>query len=246
MSMRDKIVLVTGAASGIGRASALLLASKGARIAAADRNLSEAEAVCAEIERRNGSAQALEVDVGDPAQVKNLVDSVVQQFERIDVLVHSAGVCPRCPVLDMSDEAWRDVLRVNLDGTFYVARDVARVMTQQRAGTIILLTSDRGVYGSVDYAHYAAAKGGTIALVKSLAMSLGQFNVTVNGINPGLTDTPMGRAAVAHQWDQKAKMDVLGRYSRPEEIAETVLFLAEKAGAFMTGQIVSVRLRHGA
>ncbi|HZQ62628.1 MAG TPA: SDR family NAD(P)-dependent oxidoreductase [Casimicrobiaceae bacterium] len=246
MPIRDQVALVTGAASGIGRAAALLLASQGARIVAADRNLPQAQEVCAQIEREGGLAHALEVDVGDPAQVKKLVDAAVQRFERIDALVHSAGICPRCPVLEMSDEAWHDVLRVNLDGTFYVARDVARVMMRQRAGTIILLTSDRGVHGSVDYAHYAAAKGGTIALVKSLAMSLGQYNVTVNGINPGMTDTPLGRAAVAGQWEQKSRMDVLGGYSRPEEIAQIVLFLAETAGTFMTGQIVGTRMRHGA
>jgi len=99
--------------------------------------------------------------------------------------------------------------------------------------------------GSVDYAHYAASKGGMIALTKSLALAMGKYGVTVNGINPGLTDTPLARAANP-QWEEKTALDVLGTYSRPEEIAETILFLAGTAGAFMTGQIVAVRMRHGA
>ena len=245
MSVRDKAVMITGAASGIGRAAALLLASNGARLMLSDRHAERLDHVRAEIEASGGTAQTFAADVSEPAQVRDLVAATRERFGRIDVLVHAAGVCPRCPVLHMSDEAWREVLSVNLDGTFYVARDVARVMSDQRAGTIILLTSDRGVYGSIDYAHYAASKGGTIALVKSLAMSVGQYGVTVNGINPGMTDTPMGRSAVK-QWEEKTRMDVLGRYSLPEEIADIVLFLAGTAGAFMTGQILGVRMRHGA
>ena len=138
----------------------------------------------------------------------------------------------------MSDEDWRDVLRVNLDGTFYVTRDVGRVMAAQRAGTMILMTSDRGLYGSIDYAHYAASKGGMIALMKSLALTMGKHGVTVNGVNPGLTDTPLARAANP-QWEEKTALDVLGKHSQPEEIAEIVLFLAGTAGAFMTGQTVT-------
>ena len=107
--------------------------------------------------------------------------TAVERLGRIDALVHAAGVCPRCPLLDMTDDEWRDVLRINLDGTFYVTRDVARVMAAQRGGTMILLTSDRGVHGSIDYAHHAAAKGGMIALTKSLALTLGKHGVTVNG-----------------------------------------------------------------
>jgi NAD(P)-dependent dehydrogenase (short-subunit alcohol dehydrogenase family) len=145
----------------------------------------------------------------------------------------------------MSDEDWREVLRVNLDGTFYVTREVARVMAKQRAGSMILITSDRGVHGSIDYAHYAASKGGMIALTKSLALTMGKHGVTVNAVNPGLTDTPLARSANP-QWQDKLALDVLGKASQSEEIAEIVLFLAGTGGAFMTGQIVSTRMRYGA
>ena len=121
---------------------------------------------------------------------------------------------------------------------------VAKVMVPAKRGTLILLTSDRGVHGSIDYAHYAASKGGQIALAKSLALVLGKHGITVNAINPGLTDTPLGRKANP-VWEDKLKVDVLGKTSQPEEIAEIVLFLAGTAGAFMTGQIVSTRMRLG-
>lgn len=227
MSVKGKVAIVTGGASGIGRASAELLAAQGAEVVIADIG-----------------AQP-KTDVGDPADVRRLVASTLERHGRVDILVHAAGICPRKPFLEMSDEDWREVLRVNLDGSFYVTREVAQVMAKQRAGRMILITSDRGVHGSIDYAHYAASKGGMIALAKSLALTMGKFGVTVNAVNPGLTDTPLARTANP-QWQDKLALDVLGKASQSEEIAEIVLFLAGTGGAFMTGQIVSTRMRYGA
>jgi NAD(P)-dependent dehydrogenase (short-subunit alcohol dehydrogenase family) len=226
-SVEGKVAIVTGSASGIGQASAQLLAAQGARVVVAD----------VQVEPRT--------DVGDSADVHRLIERTLAQHGRIDILVHAAGICPRKPILEMSDDDWREVLRVNLDGTFYVTREVARVMAKQRSGTMILITSDRGVHGSIDYAHYAAAKGGMLALAKSLALTLGKYGVTVNSINPGLTDTPLARTANP-QWQDKLALDVLGKSSQPREIAELVLFLAGPGGGFMTGQVVSARMRYGA
>jgi 3-oxoacyl-[acyl-carrier protein] reductase len=245
MSLTGKTAIVTGGASGIGLASARLLARNGANVVLADRNGAAAQAAANEIAARQGTACAHELDVGDPAQVAQLVESVQSAFGRIDILLHAAGIYPKNPLLEMTDEQWRHVMRINLDGTFYVTRDVARVMAAQRSGTMILMTSDRGVHGSIDFAHYAAAKGGMIALAKSLALNMGKYGVTVNGINPGMTDTPLARGGNP-QWQEKQALDVLGTHSMPEEIAEIVLFLAGTAGRFMTGQIVSTRMRHGA
>ena len=226
-AVQGKVAIVTGGGSGIGHAAAQLLAAQGAQVVVADLN---------------GEPKT---DVGDSADVRRLVERTLGQHGRIDVLVHAAGICPRKPILEMSDEDWRKVLRVNLDGTFYVTREVARVMAKQRSGTMILITSDRGVHGSIDYAHYAASKGGMIALAKSLALTLGKYGVTVNSINPGLTDTPLARAANP-QWQDKLNLDVLGKSSDPAEIAELVLFLAGTGAGFMTGQVVSARMRYGA
>jgi NAD(P)-dependent dehydrogenase (short-subunit alcohol dehydrogenase family) len=245
VAVKDKAVIVTGAASGIGRASALLLAAQGAKVALADRDAAGVHKVRDEIVAKGGTAIDVECDIGTSADVARLVAHAHAEYGRLDVLLHAAGICPRKPFLEMSDEDWHAVLRVNLDGSFYVTRDVGRVMAAQKSGTMILMTSDRGVHGSIDYAHYAASKGGMIALTKSLALTLGKYGVTVNGLNPGLSDTPMGRVA-AVQWQEKMALDVLGKASLPGEIAEMVLFLAGTGGAFMTGQIIGVRTRYGA
>ncbi len=242
--LKGKVVLVTGAASGIGLATSKLLAGHGAHVVLADRNGDAARAAAAAICAGGGQASAHDVDVGDSAQVTKLVADVTGAQGRIDVLLHAAGIYPKNPFLTMTDDEWRNVLRINLDGSFYVTREVSRVMAAQRSGTMILMTSDRGVYGSVDFVHYAVAKGGMIALVKSLALNMGKYGVTANGINPGLTDTPLARAGNPN-WQAKQDIDVLGTHSKPEEIAEIVLFLAGTAGRFMTGQIVSTRMRHG-
>jgi NAD(P)-dependent dehydrogenase (short-subunit alcohol dehydrogenase family) len=237
--MKDKVALITGGASGIGLASARLLAEHGAKIVVADVNADGAAAAAREI-----GGVACPVDVGDSTQVAAMVARAMQAHGRIDVLLHAAGIFPRNPYFEMGDDAWRRVLRVNLDGTFYVTRDVGRVMKTQRGGTMILMTSDRGIHGSADFAHYAASKGGMLALVKSLALALAKDKVTVNGINPGLTDTPLARGGNP-DWPQMQALDVLGTHSTPEQVAEIVLFLAGTGGAFMTGQIVSARMRLG-
>jgi NAD(P)-dependent dehydrogenase (short-subunit alcohol dehydrogenase family) len=244
-SVRDKVVIVTGAASGIGHATCTLFAAQGAKVVVADLNKAGIGMLAESIAKSGGSASAFEFDTSDAAQCERLVQHAVKTFGRIDVLVHAAGICKPRPLLDLSNEEWCQTLRVNLDGTFFLARDVGKVMAAQKSGTMILLTSDRGVFGSIDYAHYAASKGGMIALTKSLALALGKYNVTVNGLNPGMTDTPLARGANPTNWDAKVASDVLGKASMPEEIAQTMLFLAGPGGQYTTGQILGTRIRHG-
>lgn len=244
MTVRDKVILVTGGASGIGGAAAELFARNGAAVVIADKNGEQAATKAAVLVKEGLSASAIALDVGQSDEVRNAITDIAGTHGRIDVLMHCAGVCPFKPFLDMLDEDWRAVMQTNLDGTFYITQAVARVMIPQRVGTMILVTSDRGIHGSIDYAHYAASKGGMIALTKSLAMILGKHGITVNGLNPGMTDTPLARNAIQN-WEGKQASDVLGSYSKPEEIAEIALFLAGTAGQFMTGQIVANRMRLG-
>jgi 3-oxoacyl-[acyl-carrier protein] reductase len=245
MRLSGRIALVTGGASGIGLASARLMAREGAMVVVSDIDGDGAAAAARDIAAQGGRASGHGLDVGDSAAVAALVADTVAAHGGIDVLLHAAGIYPKAPFLEMTDEQWRHVLHVNLDGSFYVTREVARAMAARHSGTMILMTSDRGIHGSIDFAHYAAAKGGTLALVKSLALNLGKFGVTANGINPGLTDTPLARGGNPN-WKDKQALDVLGTHSTAEQIAETVLFLAATGGAYMTGQVVSTRMRHGA
>jgi 3-oxoacyl-[acyl-carrier protein] reductase len=143
------------------------------------------------------------------------------------------------------DEQWLETLAINLNGSFFLTRDVGKVMSVQKSGTMVLMTSDRGLYGSADYAHYAASKGAMIALVKSLALYLGEYKVSVNGLNPGMTDTPLARAANPDKWDDKLALDVLGQATSPEQVAHTLLYLSGPASQFTTGQIIGTRLRYG-
>jgi NAD(P)-dependent dehydrogenase (short-subunit alcohol dehydrogenase family) len=245
MPVKDKVIVVTGAASGIGRAACVLFANHRAKIVAADIDTVGIHALVADIKICGGIADAYTFDASDAANCETLVRHTLEIFGRIDVLIHAAGICLPKPILELTNEEWRQTLRTNLDGTFYLTRDVGNVMAAQRNGTMVLLTSDRGNFGSIDYAHYAASKGGMIALTKSLALALGKFNVTVNGLNPGMTDTPLARGANPNNWESKVSVDVLGKASMPEEIAQTLLFLSGPGGQYTTGQIIGTRIRHG-
>jgi NAD(P)-dependent dehydrogenase (short-subunit alcohol dehydrogenase family) len=242
IDLRNKTALVTGGASGIGKACALLLAANGARVAVADRNAEGTAAVQAQI---GTNAIALNVDVGVSASVDAMTERTVDAFGQIDILVHCAGVSPTKAVVEMSDEDWRSVMAVNLDGTMYVTRASARVMIPAAAGTMIIIASDRGLLGAQNKSAYAASKGGVIAYMRSLALELAPA-ITVNAINPGTTDTPLVRNSMRPElWESRLKTDPLGKMSQPEDIAEMVLFLAGAGGRFMTGQLVTTRMRFG-
>jgi NAD(P)-dependent dehydrogenase (short-subunit alcohol dehydrogenase family) len=243
IDLNGKTALVTGGASGIGRACAILLAANGARVAVADRNTGGSAAVQSEI---GASAIAIAVDIGESASVDEMVAQTMAAFGHIDILVHCAGVSPRRAVVDMSDEDWRGVMAVNLDGTMFTTRAVARVMIPAATGTMILIASDRGLLGQANKSAYAASKGGVIAFNRSLALELAPHGITVNAINPGTTDTPLVRAQMPPElWESRLKTDPLGKMSMPEDIAEMVLFLAGAGGRFMTGQLVTTRMRFG-
>ena len=192
------------------------------------------------------SGPGSQIDVADSRAVDDLVAKTVAACWQIDILMHTAGVGPRQPVLEMSDQEWREVIGVNLDGTFYVTRAVGRAMAARGSGTMILMASDRGLYGLAQGSHYSASKGGVIAYTKSLALELGSSGVTVNAINPGTTDTPLARGSLSdEEWQKRWTQDPLGRLSRPEDIAEIALFLATAGGQFMTGQLITTRMRFG-
>lgn len=245
MATALSVALVTGGASGIGRGAARELAHHYDRIVVADLSHEAAETVCAEIAAAGGSAEPVRVDVRDDYSVEVMISRIADAYGQIDVLVHSAGVLgPRRSVLEMTEGEWRRLLDVNLTGTFYVTRAVGRHMVKQGAGTMVLIASDSGVYGARNKAHYAASKAGIIAYMKSLALELGEFGVTCNAINPGTTETPgFKEDAPLEVQFERAKSDPLGRISTPEDIAKIILFLAREGGKFITGQLITTRMR---
>jgi NAD(P)-dependent dehydrogenase (short-subunit alcohol dehydrogenase family) len=241
IDLRGTIALVTGAASGIGLACAQLLAVNGASVAFADRNRAGLDAALA---ATPGEHLAVDVDVAQSSSVQAMTDRVLERFGHIDSLVHCAAISPRRTVVEMTDEEWHQTIAVNLDGTMYTARAVARSMLAHGSGTMLFITSDNGLYGQGAKSAYAASKGGQIAFVKSLAIELAPRGITVNALNPGTTDTPMLRAEMPPEVrERRIKSDPLGRLSEPSEIAEIVLFLSGAAARYMTGQVITTRMR---
>lgn len=246
MELENKVTLITGAGSGIGRAVALAFARQGSAIVGVDRSAEALDALSDELVGQGGKFLAAPGDVSVSEQVDACVAHGIDHFGHIDFLVHCAGIAPQGPATTMSDETWRRGIAVNLDGAFYFARATGRHMAERRTGSMVFLASDRGVYGGAKVADYAAAKGGLIALVKSLALELAEARVTVNAINPGTTNTPLARGNLTdEQWAAKCKSDPLGAFSEPEQIADLALFLVTKGLNFMTGQLVTTRMRAG-
>lgn len=245
-SMDGSVALVTGGGNGIGRGAALELGRQGGQIVVADVDGAGASAVADQIVAEGGQAIAVEVDVSDVASVAAMTARGLEEYGRFDVVMHSPGIVIRQQILDVTVEDWQRVLDVNLTGAFHVSRAVAPTMIEQGSGTIMFVASDRGLYGAFGSAPYAASKGGLIAFMKSLALELAPHQVTVNAINPGTTDTERLRRSMPEELQRKrAADDPLGRFSTPEDIAQIVLFLATAGGKFMTGQLITTRVRSG-
>jgi 3-oxoacyl-[acyl-carrier protein] reductase len=247
VDLSGRTALVTGAASGIGLGCARLLAQSGAAVVIADRNVPGAQQVADEINALGQTALAVEVEVSSPASVQAMVDRTLERFGKIDILVHCAGGnLGRKDVVDLPDDEWREVIASNLDGTFYVTRAVARTMIPRRAGTMLMIASDRGLLGDKSRSSYAASKGGVIAYFKSLALELAPHEITVNALNPGTTNTAaLNRPASLSMKAERMRTDPLGKLSEPEDVAEMVLFLTGPAARYVTGQLITTRVRFG-
>ncbi len=238
--LETPVTLVTGGTSGIGAAVARNLSSRSHTVVAASRVMDDRQRSAPLVARWHS------LDVADEGSVNRVVDAIVEEYGKLDNLVHCAGILERVDVMDMSFADWRRVLAANLDGTFLVTRAVSRQMRNQVSGSIVLLASDRGIHGLRSGAHYAASKGAIIAYMKSLALELGALGVTVNAISPGTTDTGMARQGLsAQELEKRQRFDPLGKIGSPDDIAEIVAFLLGPARTFMTGQLISTRMRAG-
>jgi NAD(P)-dependent dehydrogenase (short-subunit alcohol dehydrogenase family) len=234
-------VIVTGAAQGIGRAVALRLAAPGIHLALWDVQTDGVEDTAKLCRKMGVVARALTVDVGDADQVETAVAAFEREWGRPGGLVNNAGISPRARALDMDLAEWEQVLRVNLTGTFVCARAVAARMKEAGRGAIVNTASGRALAGAANGAHYAATKGGIIALTKSLALDWAAYGIRVNCVIPGLTDTAQPRVEMGDNELHAAGARIpMGRIGRPEDIAAVVAFLLSDDAGYMTGQSVAV------
>lgn len=240
--LRDKVAVVTGAGSGIGRACALLLAQRGATVAAFDVDAAAAERVCAEIGETGGRARAYEVDVTDPAAVDTAFHAVVDDLGGVHVLVNNAGLAlPMVPLADLDDAGWRRVMSVNLDGLFFCLRAALRIMRSSGGGSVINMSSVLGAVGRHHSAAYVASKHAVVGLTRGAAIDHGPDGIRVNAVGPGFIRTPLLESRHTEQGlEELAAGWPLRRVGRPEEIAEMVAWLAGDASSYVTGAYLPV------
>jgi NAD(P)-dependent dehydrogenase (short-subunit alcohol dehydrogenase family) len=240
--LKGKTALVTGAGSGLGRAISCGFADAGARIAAVDISLVNAEHTAGLVKDGGGEAQAQELDVTRKADVDRMVERTIEQFDGIDILVNCAGRAIRGSALDYSEQDWDTIINVNLKGTFLCCQAVAKHMVPRRSGKIINLASIGGFIAYAGSIAYLASKGGVIQLTKGFAIELAPFNIQVNAIAPSLFETPMMAGSRADSESQRYFMDrtPLARKGQPEEIVGAAIFLAASSSSMVTGHTLAV------
>jgi 3-oxoacyl-[acyl-carrier protein] reductase len=237
--LSQKVVIVTGASRGIGRAIAEVLAARGAHVVAAARGENAAPTVAA-ISAAGGSAEVAALDVTDTASVEGLIEGVLARHGRIDVLVNNAGIVRDQLMLRMRREEWDEVIATNLTAAFTCVHAALKPMIKRRAGRIISISSVVGQMGNPGQANYAASKAGLIGFSKALAREVASRNITVNVVAPGLVATDMTKTVAEKAQAEWASLIPLQRLGTPQEIASAVCFLASDEAAYITGQVLAV------
>ena len=240
MGLTGQVALVTGAAQGIGRAIAFLLARNGADMIVSDINLEKAEETAKEIEETGQRAMAIKVDVAHSEEVERMVQTILERFGHIDILVNNAGIARDKLILRMTEEDWDAVLNVNLKGTFNCTKAVVRHMSKQRSGKIVSIASVVGEMGNVGQANYSASKAGVIGFTKTIAREFAQRGININAIAPGYIETPMTDVLPEKAREGLRQLIPMNRLGRPEDVAEAVLFLVSETSSYITGQVLNV------
>jgi len=236
--MEDKVVIVTGAAQGIGSAVARRFLNAGARVLLADVEADALEQTASELKAGSDRCDAFVVDISNREQVRALVDQCLDRFGRIDALSANAGIAGVKPFLEIEDEEWRRVLDVNLTGTFQCMQEAARPMAEAGTGAIVVTTSTNAFWVESGTAHYSASKGGLLTLVRTAALDLAEFGIRVNAVAPGIVKTRLSQFLTEDPVEGPAYLThvPLRRFAQPSDIAEAVAFLASDAAAYITGE----------
>src|SRR5580693_5007198 len=240
MEMQDRAVIVTGGASGIGRATALLLAREGARVFIGDVDEAGGKATAEAAREAGHQADFLSLDLAEPASIEVFAAAVHGRVGRVDGLVNAAGWDRIQPFMENPPEMWDDLIAINLMGAVRLTRAVLPPMIEARSGKIVNISSDAGRVGSMGETVYAAAKGGLIAFTKSLARELARYRINVNCVCPGPTDTPLFQRQPERMKEALTRAIPFRRIAQPIEIAQAVMFFLSDRSDYITGQVLSV------
>lgn len=241
MILKDKVVLITGASRGIGRAIAINAAKEGAiTIVNYVNNRDAAEEVVKEISASGGIAKSFRANVANKKEVDKMVDEVFNEFKRIDVLVNNAGIVKDGLLLTMEPDDWYEVINTNLGGLFNCTKAVSKYMIMQKSGKIINMSSVAGEKGGKGQSNYAASKGGVNAFTRAVAMELAPKNINVNAVAPGVIETEMSETVIRRAKDKILDMVALKKLGTPDNVANVVIFLASDKSDYITGEIIHV------
>ncbi len=241
LSLEGKTALVTGGSQGIGETISRRLAAAGATVVVAARSEEKAAAVVASIADGGGAAEAVRLDVADPASVAGVFQGIVERHGKLDVLVNNAGITHDGLLLRMSKESWDRVIATDLTGVFLVTQEAVKLMMKKRvAGRIVTVGSVVGLMGNAGQANYAAAKAGVVGFTMSLAREIGSRGITVNAVAPGYVETAMTGALNDDQRNALAGKIVLGRLGTGEDVAGAVLYLVSDLASYVTGTVLNV------